>query len=44
MSVSIARRAFLAAPLLSVPAFADDAVSSLRDLRGGRDPERQHRR
>jgi beta-lactamase class A len=39
MPVSIARRAFLAAPLLSLPAFADDAVSSLRELErrnGGR--------
>ena len=32
MPVSIARRTFLAAPLLSLPAFADDAVSSLREL------------
>lgn len=39
MPVSIARRALLAAPLLSLPAFADDAVSSLRELErrnGGR--------
>ena len=39
MAVSIARRALLAAPLLSLPAFADDAVSSLRELErrnGGR--------
>lgn len=39
MPVSIARRTLLAAPLLSLPAFADDAVSSLRELErrnGGR--------
>ena len=39
MSLSIARRALLAAPLLSLPAFADDVVSALRDLEkrnGGR--------
>lgn len=39
MPVSIARRALLAAPLLSLPALADDAVSSLRELErrnGGR--------
>lgn len=39
MPVSIARRTFLAAPLLYLPAFADDAVSSLRELErrnGGR--------
>jgi beta-lactamase class A len=39
VSLSIARRALLAAPLLSLPAFADDAVSALRDLekrKGGR--------
>lgn len=40
MPVSVARRALLAAPLLlSLPAFADDAVSSLRELErrnGGR--------
>ncbi|HQS14066.1 class A beta-lactamase [Reyranella sp.] len=39
MPVSIARRVLLAAPLLSLPAFADDAVSSLRELErrnGGR--------
>ncbi|MFN4018303.1 MAG: class A beta-lactamase [Reyranella sp.] len=36
MPVSIARRALLAAPLLSLPALADDAASSLRAL------ERRH--
>ena len=39
MPVSIARRTLLAAPLLSLPAFADDAQSALRDLErrnGGR--------
>lgn len=39
MPASIARRALLAAPLLSLPAFADDAASALRALeqrQGGR--------
>lgn len=39
MPVSIARRTLLAAPLLSVPAFAEDTVSALRELErrnGGR--------
>lgn len=39
MPVSIARRTLLAAPLMSLPAFADDAQSGLRDLErrnGGR--------
>ncbi len=39
MPVSIARRTLLAAPLLSLPAFAEDTVSALRELErrnGGR--------
>lgn len=39
MPASIARRTLLAVPLLSVPAFADDAISALRELErrnGGR--------
>jgi len=39
LSLSIARRTLLAAPLLSLPAFADDTVSALRELEkrnGGR--------
>jgi len=39
MPASIARRGFLAAPLLALPAFADDATSRLAELErrnGGR--------